>query len=93
MNFTCIYSTLILHLLGILFLPVSIYKGIYYAFILHSGINENYSLNVFQMSMSNVHRHQKLTTDFSQNFKIDYSSCDYYNSVKKKLEFPHFPWA
>ena len=32
-----------------------------------------------------VHSQQKLTTDFSQTSCIDYSGCDYYNSVKKVL--------
>ena len=40
--------------------------------------------------LKDVHRRQKLTTDFSRTFEIDYSGYDYYNSLKK-LHLRRFP--
>ena len=38
--------------------------------------------NTDTVYLKDVHRRQKLTTDFPQTFCIEYFGCDYYNSVK-----------
>ena len=37
------------------------------------------------MSVRDVHRQQKLTTDFFQTFRVDYFGCEYLNFEKKNI--------
>ena len=37
-----------------------------------------------------VHRRQKLTTEFFQTFRVDYFGCDYLNFEKKKYVYRGF---
>ena len=40
--------------------------------------------------LKDVHRRQKLTTDFFQTFRVDYFGCEYLN-FEKKICLPWFP--
>ena len=40
--------------------------------------------------IKDVHRRQKLTTDFFQTFCVDYFGCEYLN-FEKKICLPWFP--
>ena len=43
-----------------------------------------------QQNLKDVHRRQKLTTDFFQTFRVDYFGCEYLN-FEKKICLPWFP--
>ena len=40
--------------------------------------------------IKDVHRRQKLTTEFFQIFKVDYFGCEYLNLEKKKYAYRGF---
>ena len=40
--------------------------------------------------VKDVHRRQKLTTDFFQTFCVDYFGCDYLNFEEKKYAYRGF---
>ena len=47
--------------------------------------NTTFNNKVIDDSFKDVHRRQKLTTDFFQTFWVDHVGCDYLNFEKKNM--------
>ena len=47
-------------------------------------------IETFSDAIKDVHRRQKLTTDFFQTFRVDYLGCEYLNFEKKENAYRGF---